>query len=653
MIESGVVAASSRPGHPNRPLVGALVLSIIPLAGWATVRHLDGAERRHDLVAAAPQPVRPEYATSERCEACHPSQYHSWHRGYHRTMTQYASPASVRGDFNDVTLTEAGSTIHLSRRGDDFFVEMVDPLWQYQVDIGRRAPAGRGEAAPRVERRISMVTGSHHMQAYWVPANAGNSQLSLPFTYLFDDHRWVPRSQVFLHPPEQDHYDEQVWNVSCIRCHTTAGQPLALRSADDPPAADDWRIDSKLGENGIACEACHGPAEAHVAANQNPLRRYWQHLRGGGDPTIVNPARIPAARGAEVCGQCHSLTEISPDIELGKGKSYVAGDALEKTQPLLRPLHPSPELERHVAEDPLYLRNYFWGDGTIRVSSRDYSGMIESRCMTSEKLWCGSCHSLHESDPVNLLAKGKESDGGCLQCHADIGSNAAAHTHHRSESIGSRCENCHMPYTVYGLLKGIRNHRIDSPKVTGMTGGNERPNACNLCHVDRSTGWAAQQLERWYHQPAPAGLTSAADGANAANAASAANAADAADDTPAAIGWLLSGDAVLRALAAWQFGWDGARKTADTSAAVPYLVTALDDPYAAVRYVAGHTLQAILPGTKFDYLAPPEARQLAAAEILRGWLAQHPQTQEAAAAIDARIKRLVEKRDNTPVRAME
>jgi hypothetical protein len=185
---------------------------------------------------------------------------------------------------------------------------------------------------------------------------------------------------------------------------------------------------------------------------------------------------------------------------------------------------------------------------------------------------------------------------------------------------------------VYGLLRGIRNHRIDSPKVTGKSGGSERPNACNLCHVDRSLGWTAQQLAQWYRQPVPAGLT---------------------DDTPAAIDWLLSGDAVLRAIAAWQFGWEGAQRAAPVSAAVPYLVVALNDPYTAVRYVAGHALQAILPGAKYDYLAEPEARLQAAREILRGWVAQHPQTEHDAEAIDARIKRLLERRDDSPVRAME
>jgi predicted CXXCH cytochrome family protein len=616
--------------------VAALALTIGPLAVWSSVRHLDEARHADALAATAPQAVRSGYATSDRCEACHPAQYHSWHRGYHRTMTQYASPASVRGDFADVTLSDAGDEVHLSRRGDEFYAEMVDPLWQYQVDIGQRE-VPPGDPRPRVTRRISMVTGSHHMQAYWVPGNEGNSQLSLPFTYLFDDHRWVPRSQVFLHPPEQDHHDEQVWNVSCIRCHTTAGQPLALLPGGG------WKIESKLGENGIACEACHGPAEAHVAANQNPARRYWLHLRGAGDPTIVNPARLPAARGSEVCGQCHSLTDVSQDIELGEGKTYVAGAELEKSQPLLRPLHPTPALERAIAEDPLYLRNYFWADGTIRVSSRDYSGLVESRCMQSGKLWCGSCHSLHDSDPVNLLARGAEADAACASCHPRIAAAPEAHTHHAGASEGSRCASCHMPYTVYGLLKGIRNHRIDSPRITDRAAalaqaGDERPNACNLCHVDRSLGWAAQQLARWYGQPVPARL---------------AGAAAPGDDTPAAVAWLMSGDAVLRALAAWHLGWQAGAQPAAVRPALPYLVTALDDPYAAVRYVAGHAVQNIVPGAAFDYLAPPAARNAAAAAIMKRWLADHPMTERETQQINARLQALLARRDNTPVRAME
>lgn len=618
-----MAVVSPRPRHPRRVLIGALLVLTLPLAAWSAHRRQIAEQRHAEFAATVPQQTRPGFATSDRCEGCHPSEYHSWHRGFHRSMTQYASPATVRGDFDDVHLTGDGYDVHLFRRGDDFMVDMVDPLWQYEVDVGQRPPPAPGTAPPRVVRRISMVTGSHRMQAYWVPSEVGNGQLSLPFTYLYNDHRWVPRGAVFLRPPGERH-PEQVWNVGCITCHTTGGQPLALVGGKE--------VRTRVAEMGIACESCHGPGEAHIAANQNPLRRYWLHLRGGADPTIVNPARLPAPRAAQVCGQCHSLTDLGDDVYLGQGRTYVAGDDLEKTQPLLRPLHPTPALERHVKEDPYYLRNYFWSDGTIRVSSRDYSGMIESKCMQSGKLWCDSCHSQHQSDPVNLLAAGKDGDGACLSCHAAIGKTLTAHTHHRADSVGSRCYNCHMPHTVYGLLKGIRNHRIDSPKVTGKSGGSERPNACNLCHLDRSLRWTADKLARWYRQPIPAGLT---------------------DDTPAAIAWLLSGDAVLRAISAWHFGWKDAQQAVQIGKMVPYLVAALNDPYSAVRYVAGHAIDTILPNSGFDYLASPETRVQQAQRIMQRWRAQLPADELGLTALDARIKQLIDQRDDSPVRAME
>ena len=230
------------------------------------------------------------------------------------------------------------------------------------------------------------------------------------------------------------------------------------------------------------------------------------HLRGGGDPTIVNPARLPARALAGLRpvplahrGQRGDRARRRQDVRAGRRSRGVAAAA----PPAASDRRSS---QRHVADDPLYLRNYFWADGTIRVSSRDYSGMIESKCTPSGKLWCGSCHSLHESDPVNLLAARQGRRRRVHDCHPAIAGAPRATRTTRAGSAGSRCYNCHMPHTVYGLLKGIRNHRIDSPHVTGSSGGDERPNACNLCHVDRSLAWTAQQLARWYKQPVAAGL---------------------------------------------------------------------------------------------------------------------------------------------------
>jgi hypothetical protein len=59
-----------------------------------------------------------------------------------------------------------------------------------------------------------------------------------------------------------------------------------------------------------------------------------------------------------------------------------------------------------------------------------------------------------------------------------------------------------MPHTVYGLLKTIRSHRISSPsaRTTIQTG---RPNACNLCHLDKTLQWAGDHLAQWYGQEKP------------------------------------------------------------------------------------------------------------------------------------------------------
>lgn len=164
----------------------------------------------------------------------------------------------MSGKFDQVTLELNGDLYHLERRGEEFRVDMVDPDWSYSR-ILQRVAYQKGQAnepppvaiPPRKNLPISLLTGSHHMQAYWVTSRYGNMQFSFPFTYLFEAARWVPRDDVFLFPPHGA-LTMQVWNVNCIACHATAGQPR-----QDPRTKI---IDTHAAELGIACEACHGPA---------------------------------------------------------------------------------------------------------------------------------------------------------------------------------------------------------------------------------------------------------------------------------------------------------------------------------------------------------------------------------------------------------
>ena len=113
-------------------LSGAVFAMAALLAVWWWQEHL---ENKLDSRARlnAPHVGRPdEYAGSESCRACHPDQYASWHRSYHRTMTQIASPETVRGKFDNVTFELDSERYHLERRGDEFWVDMVDPDWTIQ-----------------------------------------------------------------------------------------------------------------------------------------------------------------------------------------------------------------------------------------------------------------------------------------------------------------------------------------------------------------------------------------------------------------------------------------------------------------------------------------------------------------------------------------
>src|SRR6185369_16581920 len=57
------------------------------------------------------------YAGSSACRACHPANYASWHRTFHRTMTQEASAQSVLGDFEHGSLDYLG--VHARMRRDE------------------------------------------------------------------------------------------------------------------------------------------------------------------------------------------------------------------------------------------------------------------------------------------------------------------------------------------------------------------------------------------------------------------------------------------------------------------------------------------------------------------------------------------------------
>jgi cytochrome c554/c'-like protein len=576
-----------------RRLVPLVWLALASAAGVAAAR--EGLAPWKLRTAAERPLVQPndDYVTSDACRACHPSEYETWHETYHRTMTQVAVEGSVLAPFDGRVLHDDGfaerEPVRPFRRGDEFWVELADPYH-----------AGPGPA-PRVERRVVQVTGSHHQQLYWFASGKTRALGLLPYGFRIDEARWMPVDAMFLTPPrgEQSRVLGR-WNSSCIKCHATHGKPRFQGPAE---------METEVAELGIACEMCHGPAREHVSANRDPLRRYRLHAtaetQDDADPTIVDPRELSPQRSTEVCGQCHGVTHLlTPESRrewVEHGFAFRPGDDLLASRGLGEP-------------DADKADRKFWPDGQMRVTGREHTALLRTPCYQSGELSCLSCHRMHAApdDPRPraawrdcLLAPGMDGDAACTQCHADFATPAAlrAHTHHAPESSGSRCLDCHMPRTTYGLMGGIRSHDVEPPTVQKSL-ATGRPNACNQCHLDRSLGWTARWLAEWYGTPEPE--------------------LDARQrELSAAVLWTIQGDAGQRALMAWSLGWDAARAASGSDWTLPYLALLMNDPYHTVRFIAGRSARAVLGGERlaYDHLSSEDDRVAATTALLERWSA--------------------------------
>ncbi len=501
-------------------------------------------------------------------------------------MTQYATPATVQANFDGQILTNQGVRFVLSRQDEELRVRME----RLNQPVNSDAPPAA------FETRVGLVTGSHHMQVFWMPGGDGNTQIGFPFTWLIPEGRWVPRNSTFIRPPGFQHSSE-IWNVTCSRCHSTGLEPRVDVARHI--------MDSRAAELGISCEACHGPGERHVTARRNApdgSKPGAAELRG----EIVQPEHLDAKRSSEVCGFCHSMKWIDrSEPWRDRGFRYRPGDDLEATTPLIQPtkVDALPGLREYLSKNPDLLGDFFWSDGMGRVSGREYNSVAASPCFKGGNFSCLSCHSLHESEPSDLLAENRRDNRACIQCHPSFGTEAALtrHTHHLPMSSGSECYNCHLPHTTYGVLSAIRSHQISNPRVADQL-ATGRPNACSLCHLDRPLAWVDRTLAEWFRQPVNTldeTQKSVAEGARLA----------------------LMGDAGQRALAAWHFGWKPAQQASGVHWLPLVLGALLDDPYSAVRCLAERSLRAtpgLLP-TGYDFVAEPDTRPPASAEVWRRW----------------------------------
>ncbi|WP_052549723.1 ammonia-forming cytochrome c nitrite reductase subunit c552 [Enhygromyxa salina] len=566
-------------------------------------------------------------AGSSSCRGCHPAQWRSWHDSWHRTMTQ--QPA--RGHLAAAERALIGPGGATGQAG------VLAPFAGEQLDYGGfRATMDRGDdGAPRVlvqrlddagesvvgppvlDVAVTLTVGSHRYQQYVAelgrgdPAGLGTQPVGatpelwrLPVAWHRAEQRWIHMNGAFVEPegepgslPDYERHLSR-WNDNCIFCHNT--EPVPGRGADTPG------FRTRVGELGIACEACHGPATAHLERHLgNPLRRLLASATPGTDGSIANPSTLGPARESEICGRCHGQ-RIARDIAkvMRDGDGFVAGDQLAD---ISRPIFADSTIEGAEGLDhgrPFAAR--FWPDGTPRLSAYEYQGLLLSPCwdpVGDDGLGCGHCHDMHGATPDGQPRAGRTGEGACVGCHSPDtlggaaragghGGHAALRDHERSVD----CVDCHMPRVTYGLLEGMVSHRITSPDPAALLGRADQPDACTQCHVDRSRAWAAASM--------PAlGLRGSPVDPSAARPEEALASRVVLD--------LLGGDPIQRNLAAHALARPDA--TGSIEARMAWIAEGLEDEYPSVRWFAWRGLRSLVeqldPETGSDTTWLPSVNQ--------------------------------------------
>lgn len=514
-----------------------------------------------------------DYAGAESCRVCHKKNYDSWAKHPHRWMNAMADDSTVKGDFDNATMSYMGGEISFRKVGDRFqmLLERDDISRQYDV---------------------TQTIGSRFYQYYVGKLVTGPEPKSheaysrdhvLPVGYWLSEKQWVP-----------------IVHVSSVR---RSESPDTLR--DDPFLAKSFSPYSD-------CNSCHTTfalgdvfgRDANLLSRHSSRELHWD-LSGfvaEFHPDLLEEKAPVDLSNFRLDELSKSLVKMeAPDHAMSLGVSCEAchlGAKEHAERKLTRPdFYPrSPHLWVNDNDKPIETGrthdNLNWACGRCHTGQRpqlaagmatwnstEFSDAMRGSCYS--KLRCVDCHNPHEATGPKWTRPPAKDDASCIRCHEQFTSaeQIESHTHHPANTAGSRCMNCHMPKLNEGMQDVVRTHMIFSPTNKAMIESNQ-PNACNLCHVDKPIDWTTKHLAEWYK----------ADFSTDAIAAATPD-----REQPTALNWLKSDNEAVRLISV------DAMVRAGYKDAVPQMLEALDDPYLLNRQFATTGLESLLGVRLSDY----------------------------------------------------
>lgn len=379
-----------------------------------------------------------EFVGSESCRECHENFYKLWSPSHHGKAMEPINLKYINGE----NLPESEV---FSLEGKTYQIEFQDSL-MFMIEK-------EGDESKRFE--VVWALGGKNVSYFLTPMENGKLQ-TIPLAYDYNKKIWYnnPESAIRHFPDGNMPADEALpwkdrmytFNTSCYSCHISQLQNNFDVNNDS--------YNSSWKEPGINCETCHGPSSEHIRIFRNAKEGEEIKELGLISTKVFTPEQHNAS-----CAPCHAkMRPITP--------SYMPGDRYFDNYDLTT-------LEN----------NDFYPDGRDLGENYTFTQWNQNQCVKNSDLHCVTCHT---SSGRNRF-KDNPNDA-CISCHEERKENLTDHTDHKADSEGSLCVNCHMPKTEFGrMIRSEHSFRPPMPEGTIKFGS---PNACNICHPDKTPEWA-------------------------------------------------------------------------------------------------------------------------------------------------------------------
>ena len=319
------------------------------------------------------------------------------------------------------------------------------------------------------------TVGSKFKQRYMIPATINNKK-----DFRLGNYQWNVENKKWQHFKPYKYWYKDAYNHdnkefptsnACDGCHFTG-----------------YMSTSKRVERAISCESCHGKGSEHIKDTNNPIFK----------ASLFDPIRTN-----EVCLQCHmrnrdkKLEDKNVTVKslFNKAKDYPYG--YEAGKALINYKLPAPMIKGVQTKE-------FWANGSAR-KNRTQGNEYVNDAMYKHGITCINCHNPHK---LTNTAQKPEGNKACIKCHS-FGSivgphqdSLEKHTHHKANSKGSLCIECHMPKTGKHTGKSpltVRSHKFafTSPWETKEYKMPPKTNACFACHQDKTLDSLQNNLKEW------------------------------------------------------------------------------------------------------------------------------------------------------------